>query len=87
MPEKEQQFCKLLDDAIKDEQKAPPTYDEILKALTWITENTIPLLPKETQKHEYALALLADHIVTGIKIDEIKHKKLLEALYDINCRV
>ena len=73
---KQREFCELLDEAIRDEDAAPPMYEKLARKLYEFKESAAALGPFAWKDHQTILA---------IRNQEIAHKKLLEDIRKRNC--
>ena len=81
-----QEFCRLLDDAIVDEEKAPIMYTKLKEKLLYVAhttqeENPVGVEQDLTMNRIY----LSDNILDRNRQDEVNHKKQLEAIKDVFC--
>lgn len=76
---KKKEFCRLLDDAIADEDKAPAMYEKIKEELR------LEYLAITTESPDDRLDL-SYVVVERIQKDEVNHKEQLEAIKHALCR-
>ena len=89
-PEKKKEscreFCRLLDDAIADEEKAPAMYTKIKEKLLYVTHKYEEEIPPSIERDlTMNRTYLSDNILDRIRQDEVNHKKQLEAVKAVLC--